>query len=181
MVGGRRDQRPLNFTVRRPMTYFADFSQCTYHSGPFHAASWQCPLLAVGWLEHPHEFPIGGQLAENVRDRLAFLRFAFSQAYRSHLFRGWHECSWCRAHGVKAMLGDSHINVLVPDTNRVFIAPGRIDHYVENHGYLLPKEFLRALMQCPDPRDAKYENMLARANRGVSSPLADASGGGRFA
>jgi|SRR6516164_5096908 hypothetical protein len=163
------------------MAYFADFSACSYHRGPFDAGSWRCPLLAIGWLEYPNEFPKGGRLAEDVRDRLAFLRFAFSQAHSSHVFRGWHDCSWCRADGVKATLHDSHINILVPDVNRVFIAPGRIDHYVERHGYLLPKEFLGALMQCPDPRDSNYETMLASANGGVGSPLADESDGGGFA
>jgi hypothetical protein len=153
------------------MTHFADFGVCRYHGGPFDAASWRCPLLAVGWLDYPNEFPKGGQLAENVRDRIAFLRFAFSQAYSSYSFRGWHDCSWCHAQGVEAKLGDSHINLLVPDTNRVFIAPGRIDHYVEKHGYLLPTEFLRALMQCPDPRDASYEKLLRNANGGLPPPL----------
>ena len=164
------------------MTYFADLSPCVYHHGPLDASSWRCPLLAIGWLEYPNEFPKGGQLVDNIRDRLAFLRFAFSQAYSS--FRGWHECSWCRAEGMdawRATLHDSHINILIPDIDRVYVAPGRIDHYMERHGYLPPKEFLLALMQCPDPRDGDYEAMLSRANGGVGSPLAANSESNRFA
>lgn len=159
------------------MSYFADFSPCTYNSGPYHAASWRCPLLAIGWLEHPNELPKGGQLADSVRDRIAFLRFASELVYSGIIFRGLHECSWCRSQGVdewRATLWDSHINLFIPDTDRVFIAPGRIDHYVEQHGYLLPSEFLEALMRCLDPRTSHYEALLSRANGGVNSPLAEA-------
>src|SRR5215470_16422618 len=111
------------------MAYFADFSPCTYHTGPFHAASWQCPLLAVGWLEHPNAFSTGGRLAQDVRDRLAFFRFAFAETHGRYLFRGLHDCSLCVAEGRdirRARLGDSHVNILVPGTDCVFIAPGRV-------------------------------------------------------
>lgn len=157
------------------MTHFADFSPCTYHDGPFDSDNWRCPLLAVGWLEHPHEFPRGGELAQKVRDRIAFLRFASRLMYGEISFRGLHECSWCRSHGVvdlRATLSDSHTNLFIPATDRVFVAPGRIDHYVEQHGYLLPEEFLQALMQCPDPRTGDDETALCAANGGVTSPLA---------
>jgi hypothetical protein len=156
------------------MTYFADLSPCSYHNGPFDAGNWRCPLLAVGWLDHPNDFPKGGQLAETVRDRLAFLRFAFANAYASILFRGWHQCSLCLAKGVdnkRATLADSHINLLVPGGDCVFIAPGRIDHYVEKHAYLMPVRFSLALMQCPDPRDMAYESALFAANEKSDSPL----------
>src|SRR5262249_21190553 len=114
------------------MTYFADFSLCTYHDGPFQADSWQCPLLSVGWLDHPNAFPTGGWLAQDVRDRLAFLRFAFAEAYSAFEFRGLHTCSFCVAEGMKvshAWLRDSHVNLFVPGTDCVFVAPGRVDHY----------------------------------------------------
>lgn len=159
------------------MSYFADLSPCTYSSGPYDAASWRCPFLAIGWLEHPNEFPKGGQLVESVRDRIAFLRFAFEEVYAGIIFRGLHTCSWCFSQGVDewgAMLRDSEINLFIPDTARVFIAPGRIDHYVEEHGYLPPNEFLEALMRCPDPRTGQYEAALRGANGGVDSPLAEA-------
>ena len=166
------------------MAYFADLSPCVYHGGALDAGSWRCQLLAIGWLEYPNEFPKGGQFTDNIRDRLAFLRFAFAQAYPSQSFRGFHDCSWCRGEGILglgATLRDSHINLLIPDADCVYAAPGRIDHYVERHGYLLPNEFLRALMRCPDPRSDDYEPMLSRANRGVRSPLANEIDGGRFA
>jgi hypothetical protein len=158
------------------MTYFADFSLCTYHGGPLHADSWQCPLLAVGWLEHPNGFSTGGRLAQDVRDRLAFLRFAFVEAGAPFLFRGLHSCSLCVAEGIdvsRARLLDSYVNILVPGTDCVFVAPGRVDHYVEKHGYLLPDVFLRALMLCPDPRSTDYEAALLRVNGGRNLPLGE--------
>jgi hypothetical protein len=158
------------------MTYFVDFSLCTYHSGPLHADSWQCPLLAVGWLEHPNSFSTGGLMAQDVRDRLAFLRFAFAEAYSRFVFRGLHTCSLCVAQGTdarRAWLRDSDVNILVPGTDCVFVAPGRVDHYVEKHGYLLPDVFLRAPMQCPDPRNSDYEAVLLRVNGGSISPLGE--------
>jgi hypothetical protein len=157
------------------MTYYADFSLCTYGTGALDAASWQCPLLTVGWLEHPNVSSRGGRLAQDVRDRLAFLRFAFVEADVIPLFRGLHSCSLCVAEGIatRASLVDSHINILVPGTDCVFVAPGRVDHYVEKHGYVLPDVFVRALMLCPDPRSSDYEAALLRVNGGRTSPLGE--------
>ena len=158
------------------MAYFADFSRCTYHRGPLHADSWHCPLLAVGWLEHPNGFSTGGRLAQDVRDRLAFLRFAFAEADAPFLFRGLHTCSLCVAEGTdvsRAWLLESHVNILVPGVDCVFVAPGRVDHYVEKHGYLLPNVFLRALMLCPDPRNSDYEAGLLRVNGGHPTPVSE--------
>jgi hypothetical protein len=114
-------------------------------------------------------------LEQSIRDRLAFFRFAFAEAYASITFRGFHNCSLCLAEGgnPREWLRDSHVNILVPGTRCVFLAPGRVDHYVEKHGYFLPDEFSRALMQCPDPRESDYEAALARVNGGKASPLAE--------
>jgi len=38
------------------MTYIADMSLCSYHSGALDANNWNCPLYAIGWLEGNNVF-----------------------------------------------------------------------------------------------------------------------------
>jgi hypothetical protein len=68
-------------------------------------------------------------------------------------------------------LDNSHINLFIPHRGFVFVAPGRVDHYIEVHQYLPPESFIDALLTCPSPLSVEYRDAIRASNRGVDAPL----------
>jgi hypothetical protein len=150
------------------MTYFNDLDLVRYHDGPCCADDWQCPLLAIGWLERGHDFPTG-ICPEQVTGKLAELRRQFGSAFPAHSFRGLHACSLCD--GTVEWLHESHINLFIPGREVVYLVTGRVDHYIDAHSYAPPAAFIDAVLTCPDPRSAEYRKTLLRLNREQQPPL----------
>lgn len=151
--------------------YFEDLSLCDYHSGPYASSSWSAPLLAIGWLEHPHSFSKGDTSHELIQ-RLEEFTDASRKCYPSYCFRGVHQCSHC-------LLGErgdprsvqTHVNLWIPGEWGVYIAPALIIHYIGDHGYHPPDEFIAAVMRCPEYGSPSYCDALQAANVGIPPPL----------
>ncbi len=155
------------------MAYYKDFTVCNY----FPREDWLCRLIAVGWIERGKPFATGVVQAA-VSEKLRELRKEFSQALSRYAFRGLHSCSICEAATPShALLDESHVNLFIPHRGFVFVAPGRIDHYIEVHGYQPPDSFMDSVLECPSPFSAAYRQLLAAANRGVEAPFYAARSG----
>jgi len=150
------------------MTHFRELELIRYHNGPCDADEWHCPLLAVGWLEREESFTTGA-CPPSVLEKLRDLRGQFNLAFSEFSFRGLHECSFCET-GVRA-LSDSHINFFIPGKDVIYLAPGRVDHYIQAHAYLPPQEFIEAVFGCPDPVSSEYTFALKELNHGRRPPL----------
>jgi hypothetical protein len=154
------------------MTYFKDLESVHYHGdnhgGPYCADGWKCSLLAVGWLEK-NEIYSTGSCSPQIPAKLSALRHQFGAAFPAYSFRGLHECSMCD--DGRRLLHDSHINLLIPGKDAIYMAPGRLDHYIDMHSYAPPPEFVDAVLLCPDPRSPEYKASLLRLNGGQQHPL----------
>lgn len=150
------------------MAYFKDLQLIRYHEGCHDAVNWKSPLLAIGWLERPHEFP-QGNCPNEVLLKISELRQQFRDAFPADSFRGLHDCSICEA--PEDHLLESHINLFIPGDNVIFDVPGRIDHFIESHQYLPPIEFIEALLNCPDPNTEAYALALYISNGNCRPPL----------
>jgi hypothetical protein len=135
------------------MTYFPDLSPYAYghHAHP--------GVVHVGWLDNVHPFPHGtvaARLIEKMK-RLA--------ATPVELYRGKHicelcaeppglvktkpinrividpSCSWARWVGQRSSNGE----IRVSRGGVTFAAPVLIVHYIAEHAYLPPSDFLRAV------------------------------------
>ena len=106
------------------MTYFADLSPCTYFSGKHPV------LLAVGWLQHDREYPLGDP-GQELYERLKKYQ---KGSWQPGIFRGGHRCDFCRYDGFY-----SHSNIVVPGRGVTYVAPEGILHYVGCHRYLPPR------------------------------------------
>ncbi len=150
------------------MTYFKDMSVCKY----FDSREWACRLMAIGWLEKGRAYSTGPTDPALLR-RLVELRQAFQeQRFPGTAFRGFHGCTLCAVNGREpALLKDSHINLFIPAQGFVYVAPGRIDHYIECHGYAPPEYFVEAVMNCPSPSSAEFRAAIAASNRGCDAPI----------
>lgn len=152
------------------MAYFADGTALHYHSGAYDAGEWRCPAIAIGWLEHPHSYETG-TCTSDVLFKIVQLRRHFRDEFPGAAFRGFHHCSICVGDVTEAHLDESHINLFIPADDVLFVAPGRVDHYIEAHGYVPPAKFLDALARCPFPNSPAYRIQLTALNLGKRPPL----------
>lgn len=153
------------------MAHVPDLDVFRYHNGPFEPKNWAVPLIAVGWLEHPQSFTTGN-VTSSVISKLKGMVEQTRLAYSQYTFRGGKSCSFCLFAG----LSDpgpiwSQENIFVPGTGVVYVAPGGIVHYVEAHSYLPPREFVEAVLRCPDCRSNEYRTALCVANGGIKPPM----------
>jgi hypothetical protein len=151
--------------------HFEDLALCNYDLGPFDASAWYSPLLTIGWLEHPHPFPTGYTKSDFIA-RLESLIAASCEHYSSYGFRGVHTCSIC-SYGDRrpARPVRCQLNIWVPGDGVIYIAPGTITHYVGDHEYQPPTEFVHAVLDCPDCGSPAYCSALRDANGDCSPPL----------
>jgi hypothetical protein len=103
-------------------------------------------VYAVGWLDRAHPFQTG-RVSAHLIDKLNELA-ATRPVNRA---RGTHQCTMCSllnievsAQGASRSLGSAEL--WIPGKDGVlFASPNLILHYVRNHSYLPPTDFLRAL------------------------------------
>jgi hypothetical protein len=116
------------------------------------------PTLNIGWLDSPHEYP-QGQVSKLFLERL----WLFCQSPVNQT-RGFHECEFCAepSFGVQLeqgdeqlWLGSAEIRVFALD-GTAYAAPNMIYHYIVDHHYLPPAEFVQAVVEGPLPDTPEY-------------------------
>lgn len=128
------------------MTYFADGSAYSYMD-----TGEAGPLVNVGWLAAGHPYPTG-----TVPDDLVMVLARLCRK-GVHRTRGLHRCEFCVAAGPgrkpptsfhdedgEFLVGGAEIRIAGP-SGVTYAAPDMIIHYVTDHGYKPPEEFLDAL------------------------------------
>lgn len=134
------------------MTYIPDLSQCTYVGDSPN-------LVAVGWLDAPHPFT-SGDAPDGLVDRLgALIRDAWNPFY----FMGYHACTLCPENELWSLnnkpLGCA--NLWLPGDEVIYVAPSLVIHYIYNHSYLPPQEFIDAVERCPAMGSVEYLEAIA--------------------
>ena len=95
------------------MTAFADLSLSGTATAPYDHASWNAPLLAVGWIEHGTDY-LTGYLDTELVDQLIGLAIASRGNFSAINFRGFHDCSLCAESGHNPTLPGSEANLFIP-------------------------------------------------------------------
>jgi hypothetical protein len=111
-------------------------------------------VRAVGWLEAGHPYEQGPV----PNDFLARLKQHVATACQYVRFRGIHTCNLCPKGQRKA----GHRNLMIPTEKLLYVAPELVVHYIEDHGYRPPQEFIEAVMACPEQESAAYAVLLRR-------------------
>lgn len=126
------------------MTYYPDLSvyDYDYYSPP--------EGMTIGWLEKGHGFQTGEVETEDLENLSDLGHLAEGQS------RGWHYCAFCGKRELqyawserfnsKYSLGSAEIRVR-SDDGTLYIAPNLVIHYVLDHGYRPPDEFLQAVRE----------------------------------
>jgi hypothetical protein len=132
------------------MTWFPDMGHAT-----------MVPLLgdhvrAIGWLHPDHPYPCGTVPAAFQARLEAFARLASDStvALALPVAHGYHICEFCNdARGWR--------NFGVPAENVLFVAPELVAHYVSEHTYTPPAEFVAAVLASPLPDTPEYRAAVA--------------------
>lgn len=149
------------------MTHYPDGSETTMVlQGPY--------VRAVGWLSIEHDFPKGPTDPEFRRRLRKFAEqwWASTEALGLAIFMGVHECEFCESAGREPAMASGDFGV--PCGEILFIAPEMIAHYVEQHDYLPPEDFIAAVMASPLPDHHEYaplvEKFAQRIRRSLGTP-----------
>jgi hypothetical protein len=126
------------------VSYYADLTPYEYFgSAP--------DCLNVGWLEAPHGFPVGEPNPELIRRLAEAARYS-----RVNQTRGYHVCSLCSAPKVGRpirvgwrwiRLGSAELRVRAQGVT--YASPDLIVHYIRDHSYAPPGQFIDAVMNPP--------------------------------
>lgn len=138
------------------MAHQQDLEPCTYG---FPGAGQN--LLSVGWLAHGHAFPQGRCEPAFV----ARLRELLKDVWAPVVFCGPHFCELCPP----SRTAGGVANLFVPSENAVFVAPELVVHYIEEHSYCPPAEFVAAVMACPPMNSQAFHSAIARHYRPFTS------------
>jgi hypothetical protein len=141
------------------MSYYPDLSPYTYSDKEVGTST-----VNIGWLDGAHEY-VQGAVPDLFVERL----WVFC---REHIFRmrGYHICELClrlpsreypwtaQRSGEKLRLGSAEIRVISPD-GVVYAAPDLIYHYIVEHHYCPPQEFVEAVLAGLLPGSPEYETL----------------------
>ncbi len=127
------------------MTHFKDLSRYSYGCREWRTRN-------VGWLSVAKPFS-KGQTPTGFADALAICAIR-----RTELTRGSHRCDLCELDGVSPpassyclsgrTVGLGNGEIRVPDKGgRIFSAPTLVVHYVAEHSYLPPEDFISSIFQ----------------------------------
>lgn len=127
--------------------YFRDLTAYTYER-----LSELETVLNVGWLDKDHSF-VTGKVENTIIDKIEVMIVTHKI---TNQMRGNHVCNLCTHidpyedtfywphKGKRVLLGSSEL--WIPGkSNKVYAAPDMILHYITEHNYLPPSEFLNAV------------------------------------
>jgi hypothetical protein len=125
--------------------YFPDLTPYSYHR-----PEEEPDTVNIGWLQRDFPFP-KGDVSSEFLDRL----FAICRDKWFKMHRGFHGCEFCstapdgpplvKRNNSEARLGYAEIRVRHPN-GKVFGSPSLIYHYVSDHQYCPPQEFIEAVL-----------------------------------
>lgn len=126
------------------MAQYKDLSRCEY----FDREGANLNLLAVGWLE---DLPTKSK-EKLPRGFIPKLKKLIAETEEIWKYMGWHDCTLCERTSPRLKVDDhptSWKNIIVPSAKKIFVCPELIVHYIQDHGYVPPKCFVDAVMDCP--------------------------------
>lgn len=113
---------------------------------------------SIGWLDRKHPYPVGKTSIELQSRLLEYCKTPVN------VTRGRHLCPFCKFSEEELENLDityySNAEIRVIHSNGVFAAPTLVWHYVTEHQYLPPQEFIDAVLNGPPPSSIAYQRFL---------------------
>lgn len=105
--------------------------------------------LNIGWLKADKEFTMG-EVPEGFVDKLK--KYEENRFFKT---KGMHYCDFCQENHSSS----DEIRV-VSKEGVVYASPTLLSHYIEEHKYLPPQEFIDAVMEGPSPDSVEYDTAI---------------------
>jgi hypothetical protein len=114
-------------------------------------------VRAIGWLHPDHPYTKGEVPAEFLARLKAFAARSedSARALSFVAFGGPHVCEFCTCGFWERAFGIGNFGV--PSGALLFVAPEMVVHYIEQHGYCPPPDFVAAVLQSPLPGTEEYQ------------------------
>jgi hypothetical protein len=139
------------------MSFFEDMSIYSYKENQKNTP------LNIGWLDKSYHYK-QGNVDSKVTEKILKLT-----SVKLMMTRGFHVCNLCISaknsplivkYGDEELkLGFAEIRVFGKE-NKIYAAPNLIYHYIKEHNYQPPDEFIEAVLNGPDPYSNEYNELL---------------------
>jgi hypothetical protein len=126
------------------MSFFSDMATTSMAASGDH-------VRAIGWL-HPDHSYAKGNVSPEFLTRLKQFAAQCCESAEALFFGasgGIHTCEFCGKAHCAAEFG-------VPNDGLLFVAPQLVVHYIEQHAYCPPAEFVAAVLRSPLPTSDEY-------------------------
>lgn len=150
------------------MSFYNDLTFYDYHDSVDRNKA-----LNIGWLGISTPFNTG-----SVSDEFVEKLWEYGKI-KINMMRGYHSCDFCglrqktfpllvKRGAEEIKLGYAEIRVFGKN-NKVYAAPNLVFHYITEHGYKPPDEFIQSVMAGPDPSSVEYMNLLKQLGFEINS------------
>lgn len=152
------------------MTYYKDLSEYMYRS------SKEKNIVNVGWIDGEHKYLKGDVTEYFIRALWEYIKYPVNKTRGIHsdiALEGGMKKFVAKYQGYNILLGTAEIRVIDTKNNIVYAAPNLIIHYVINHHYIPPQNFIDAVINGPRPNSDEYRNVMKKIfldekGRGIS-------------
>lgn len=139
------------------MAYYPDLS-------PYEYSGLEPSTVNVGWLSKEHKYS-QGDVPDAFVKRLLFFCWRLI-----HPTLGFHRCPFCHkpTFGVLVCQGEEELQLgsaeirVIGKNGIIYAAPNLIYHYVREHHYCPPDEFIQAVLESPLPGSPEYEAAVGK-------------------
>ena len=128
-------------------------------------------VINIGWLGDAGSFPQGNVSDEFLMNLWEYYKcpvFSTRKIYQNVSLNGYWKFFTAVFSGREIDLGSSEIRVLDKEREVIYASPDLIIHYIVNHNYRPPQEYIKAVMEGPKPDSKDYCNMISRTYKHVN-------------
>lgn len=139
------------------MAVYKDFSKYEYDNVKLNN------VINIGWLGGVGSFQIGNVSEEFIKNLWEYYKcpfFTTRKVYQNEKLDGYWKFFTAFLNGREIGLGSSEIRVLDKKKGVVYASPNLIIHYIINHNYLPPQEYIKAVIEGPKPNSKDYCDMI---------------------
>ena len=120
-------------------------------------------VINIGWLGEIGSFQQGNVSEEFIMNLWEYYKcpiFSSRKVYYNEKLDGYWKFFTAVFNGRKIGLGSSEIRIIDKEKGVIYASPNLLIHYIVNHNYLPPQEYIKAVIEGPKPNSKDYCNMI---------------------